>query len=123
MKKILGLAAILICLGMGKAHAFGDPDYIRSSGTVHAPISVSSSVATQVDSGIVLTGRFVLVLDNEGSDNLRCSFNASVTQTANGFLVFPGQPLVLKLASTIPLYCIATGSSAINVSLIQGKSR
>lgn len=124
MKKLLMLFGIIMVLGVVKAHAVSDPDFIRSSATVISPISVSSGTTpAQIDAGSnLLAGRFVLVISNEGSDNIRCGFSASVTTTTNGFLVIPGSPFVVKLASTIPVFCIATGSVPINISLIQGKS-
>lgn len=124
-KKIL--LGILLSLGAfaGRAYAgVPDPDFIRSTATVHAPISVSSSTATQIDAGsTLLIGRFVAVVDNEGADNIRCAFSSAVTQTANGFLIRSGTPYVIKLSSNIPLFCIATGATSINVSLLQGKSQ
>lgn len=124
MKKLLIVAGLLMALGVGKANA-ADPDLIRSSATVIAAVSVSSSVTAQIDAGLnLLTGRFLVMIDVEGADPVRCGFSDAVTKTANGFLIDPDDPpFILKLSSNIPIYCRATGATSIDISLTQGKSR
>ena len=124
MKRLLIVAGLLMALGVSKANA-ADPDMIRSSATAISPIVVSSSVVTQIDAGLnLLVGRFIAIIDVEGADAVRCGFTNTVTQTDNGMLLAPADPpTVLKIASAIPIYCIATGATSITVSLTQGKSR
>ena len=129
MKKVLLIAGLAVLAFAGKASAgVFDPDMIRSSATAIGPISVSSYTATAIDSAArLMEGRFLISISNEGSDAIRCGFDVGVSSTSRGFLIpaagEPGSTWTQKLKSTINVWCMATGLTPINVSLMQGKGR
>ena len=123
LNKIILVAVAAFFLPAIASAGVPDPDMVKSSATVLSGISVSESVATQIDTDSRrLADRFVVVIDNEGSDSIRCGFSSSVTQTTNGFLIRAGVTYAIKLSPNIRLWCMATGASPVLVSLTQGAS-
>lgn len=121
MKALMTLAALLLA-PMAHAALF-DPTLVRSSATAISAISVSSSVATQIDTAPrLLADRFYMTVCDEGADSIRCGYSSAVTQTTGGFLIRTTACKTLMVVPSIHLWCMATGSSAMLASLEQGSN-
>ena len=116
---------MLMALGAQEAKA-ADYDIIKSSITA-IDVVVSSSTPTQMDTqATTLFSRKFILVQNKGTDDMRCGFAVSEVSQTKGFKVFGGDPFVALMraykgdGSRMTIYCQASGSVPITASLIQG---
>lgn len=89
----------------------------NAKGAANAPIAVTNSATTVADAFATRCG--ILIINESGGGDMRCTTGAVTPTTTVGFLVAAGQSVNVGLPAQEQVRCIRTGATNATVSVIE----